>query len=313
MQVREQQPRAAVGGASGLAGTGGGAHEGVFAGVAGGLDRTTSGTGASLVGAQGGGHDQASEGDGQVGRTKRGHQLGETCRRARAGARGSSLSEPKPRSTVDLPVGSPSFCGACSACSSSKASLVAAAMYGVPWSVRAWMPGQSCSTTRSASTTWSAHSRVSMTTESNSRRSRPPMSCTPTSLSGTPKTDRSVVSAPTWVPGRCTSKRKRGRRGGLRWRRRRRGWGGVVRATGGWASQWRRVRSGSDRALQNALLVSEGSSVDRRSQAPTSSAPTAGRRSGTRARAAVATASRARSVTSSARTGSSMRAGRIAG
>ena len=88
------------------------------------------------------------------------------------------------------------------------------------------------------------------------------------------------------------------------------GVGGVARATGGWASQWRRVRSGTDRALQNALLVSAGSSVDRRSQAPTSSAPTAGRRSGTRARAAEATVSSARSVTSSARTGSSMRAGR---
>ena len=72
----------------------------------------------------------------------------------------------------------------------------------------------------------------------------------------------------------------------------------------------RAVRSGSDRALQNAVLVSDGSAVDRRSHAPTSNARTAGRRSGTRARAAVATVSRARSVTSSARTGSSMRAGR---
>ena len=37
--------------------------------------------------------------------------------------------------------------------------------------------------------------------------------------------------------------------------------------------------------MQNAVLVCEGSAVDRGSLAPTSSAPTAGRRSGTRARA----------------------------
>jgi len=64
VQMRQQQPRAAVGGASGGAGTSGGAHEGVFAGVAGGRDSATSGTGSGLVGAQGGGHDQAREGDG---------------------------------------------------------------------------------------------------------------------------------------------------------------------------------------------------------------------------------------------------------
>ena len=49
MQVREQQPRAAVGRASGLAGTCGGADQGVFAGVASGLDSPTSGPGAGLA------------------------------------------------------------------------------------------------------------------------------------------------------------------------------------------------------------------------------------------------------------------------
>src|SRR5215471_7898051 len=109
-----------------------------------------------------------------------------------------------------------------------------------------------------------------MTTESKRLRSRPPMSWQPTSLSGTPKACRLVVSAPTCVPGKATSKRKRGRRGGRVGRAGGGAGGGDaggaprVVVLGALASQCLRVRSGSDRALQKALLLRSGSSVRRR-------------------------------------------------